>query len=61
VKVAEFTDPRLVAIYDTVNSYANDTQPRFYLQLAAELGAASIVDLGCGAARLRPAGILRTE
>jgi SAM-dependent methyltransferase len=46
--IAEFSDPRLVAIYDTVNSYAPDTQPEFVLQLAAEIGAASIVDLGCG-------------
>jgi SAM-dependent methyltransferase len=46
--IAEFTDPRLVAIYDTINAYAADTQPRFYAQLAAELGATSIVDLGCG-------------
>ena len=46
--VPEFTDPRLVAIYDTVNRYAPDTQPRFYLGLAVELGVTSIVDLGCG-------------
>jgi SAM-dependent methyltransferase len=38
----------LVAIYDTINPYADDAQPRFYRQLAAELGASSIVDLGCG-------------
>ena len=44
----KFTDPRLVAIYDTVNPYADGTQPRFYAALAAELGASSIVDLGCG-------------
>jgi SAM-dependent methyltransferase len=47
-RIAEFTDPRLVAIYDTVNAYDADAQPRFYRQLAAELGARSIVDLGCG-------------
>jgi SAM-dependent methyltransferase len=46
--LAEFTDPRLVAIYDTVNAYAADAQPRFYSELAAELGVTSIVDLGCG-------------
>ena len=46
--VAEFTDPRLVAIYDTLNAYLPDRQPGFYLQLAAELGAVEIVDLGCG-------------
>ncbi len=48
LSIAEFNDRRLVAIYETVNSYAAGTQPRFYLQLAAELGAVSIVDLGCG-------------
>jgi SAM-dependent methyltransferase len=46
--IAEFTDPRLVAIYDTMNRYAAGTQPDFYGQLAAELGAVTIVDLGCG-------------
>jgi SAM-dependent methyltransferase len=46
--IAEFTEPRLVAIYDTVNAYDPNTQPRFYSQLAADLGARSIVDLGCG-------------
>jgi SAM-dependent methyltransferase len=46
--IAEFTDPRLVAIYDTVNSYSAGTQPDFYADLAAELGTKSIVDLGCG-------------
>ena len=46
--IAEFTDPRLVAVYDTVNPYATDAQPGFYARLAAELGAVSIVDLGCG-------------
>ena len=45
---AEFNDPRLVAIYDTVNPYRPETQPRFYRELAAELGATTIVDLGCG-------------
>lgn len=44
----EFTDPQLVAIYDTLNAYAHDAQPRFYRELASEVGAASIVDLGCG-------------
>ena len=46
--IAEFTDPRLVAVYETLNPYAPDTQPRFYTELAAEVGASSIVDLGCG-------------
>lgn len=46
--IAEFADPRLVAVYDTVNAYAANTQHQFYSRLAAELGAVSIVDLGCG-------------
>ncbi len=46
--LAEFTDPRLVAIYETVNAYEPGTQPDFYASLASELGARSIVDLGCG-------------
>jgi SAM-dependent methyltransferase len=46
--IAEFNDPRLVAIYDSVNSYEADAQPGFYLKLAAKLRAHSIVDLGCG-------------
>jgi SAM-dependent methyltransferase len=46
--MVEFSDPRLVAIYDTVNAYAPNAQPWFYSQLAAENRAKSIVDLGCG-------------
>ena len=46
--IAEFTDPRLVAVYETINAYDNDAQPGFYAALAAELSAISIVDLGCG-------------
>lgn len=46
--LAEFTDPRLVAIYESANPYRPGTQPDFYVGLAAEVGARSIVDLGCG-------------
>jgi SAM-dependent methyltransferase len=46
--VPEFTDPRQVAIYDDVNSYAPGTQPDFYLGVAEELGAKSVLDFGCG-------------
>jgi SAM-dependent methyltransferase len=46
--LVEFTDPRLVAVYDTINAYEPDTQPRFVRELAAETGASTIVDLGCG-------------
>ena len=44
----EFTDSRLTVVYDTLNAYAKGTQPDFYLSLATELRATSIVDLGCG-------------
>jgi ubiquinone/menaquinone biosynthesis C-methylase UbiE len=39
-----YTDPRLVALYDTLNPAGPDTA--FYLRLAQ--GAARIADLGCG-------------
>ncbi len=41
-----YTDPRLASLYDAENAGRDDTD--FYLLLAAELGARSIVDLGCG-------------
>ena len=44
----EFTDPRQVAIYDAVNSYEPGTQPNFYLGVAEEVGAETVIDLGCG-------------
>jgi SAM-dependent methyltransferase len=44
----EFSDPRLVAVYDSVNAYEDNSQPQFYSQLAREVGAETIVDLGCG-------------
>lgn len=46
----EFTDPRLVALYDTVCPFGADTD--FYLTLATELAASTIVDIGCGTGRL---------
>lgn len=42
----EFTDPRIVALYDTVCASRDDFD--FYLALAAELEARTIVDIGCG-------------
>ncbi|MBJ7599614.1 methyltransferase domain-containing protein [Candidatus Nephthysia bennettiae] len=45
---AEFTDPRLVAVYDTLNPYSPGTQPDFYLDLAREVGATTVVEVGCG-------------
>jgi len=48
--IAEFDDPRLAAIYDTVNTHEPGEQPRFVLDLVARLGIdrATIVDIGCG-------------
>jgi SAM-dependent methyltransferase len=44
----EFDDPRLVAVYDTLNPYLPGTQPDFYLALAREVGASRVVEIGCG-------------
>lgn len=41
-----YVDPRLVALYDHDNPRGTDTD--FYLQLAADLDASRILDLGCG-------------
>ena len=46
--LADFSDPRLVAVYETVNAYDPDTQPRFYRDLAREAGARTVLDVGCG-------------
>jgi SAM-dependent methyltransferase len=46
--IAEFDDPRLVALYDTVNGYGPGEQPDYYLRCAAEIGARRVVELGCG-------------
>lgn len=43
---AEFLDPRLVAIYNTVCPL--DGYEKFYLELAKKLSAKTIVDVGCG-------------
>ncbi len=42
----EFTDPRMAAVYDALGPDRADTD--FYLELAAELAAASVADIGCG-------------
>jgi hypothetical protein len=44
--MTEFSVPRLVEVYETLNAYEPGTQPDFYADLAAELGAVSIVDVG---------------
>ncbi len=46
--IPEFTDPRQVVIYDAVNSYEPGTQPDFYLGVAEEVSAQTVVDFGCG-------------
>ncbi len=46
--IAEFDDPRLVAIYESVNEYDLGTQPDFCRELATEIHATTIVDVGCG-------------
>jgi SAM-dependent methyltransferase len=46
----EFYDPRLVAIYDTVNPVAE--YETFYLDLASKLSASSVIDIGCGTGML---------
>jgi SAM-dependent methyltransferase len=48
MSIPEFTDPRQVVIYDAVNAYEPGTQPGFYLRLAEEIGAETVIDLGCG-------------
>lgn len=54
MKYSEFSDPRLVAIYDTVNPIGE--YKAFYLELAAKLagdrGTLTIIDLGCGSGQL---------
>jgi SAM-dependent methyltransferase len=42
----EFSDPRLVALYDALNPFSANTT--FYLEAAARLGASTIIDIGCG-------------
>ncbi len=46
--IDEFSDPRLVAVYETVNEYELGTQPDFCRELATEIDATTIVDIGCG-------------
>jgi SAM-dependent methyltransferase len=41
-----YVDPRLVELYDIENTRGADTD--FYVRLAAELDARTILDLGCG-------------
>ena len=41
-----YVEPKLVDLYDLENPHGPDTD--FYIQLAADLNAQTIVDLGCG-------------
>jgi len=43
---AEFSDPRLVALYDTANALGDDSD--FFCNIAKKLSSSSIIDLGCG-------------
>jgi SAM-dependent methyltransferase len=45
-----YTDPRLTVLYDLENTTRADFD--FYLSLAAELNAQTIIDLGCGTGTL---------
>ena len=48
----EYTDPMLVAVYDTVCPIEEDPATAFYLGIAAELAPDAITDLGCGTGSL---------
>lgn len=48
-----FNDPRLARLYDTLTDGRDDIE--FYLALADEIGATTIIDIGCGT------GLLATE
>lgn len=46
--IDEFSEPRLVAVYETINDYELGTQPDFCRELATDIDAKTIVDIGCG-------------
>jgi SAM-dependent methyltransferase len=50
VEHAEFTDPRLVTVYDVECLWSRDDD--FFLGVVSQRGPARIVDLGCGTGRL---------
>lgn len=47
---AEFTDPRIVALHDAW--HPQPPQHPFYVDMAAQLPAVSVADVGCGTGRL---------
>jgi SAM-dependent methyltransferase len=47
---AQFSDPRLAAIYDDFDGERSDLD--HYIELAKELGARSVLDVGCGTGSL---------
>ena len=47
---AAFSDPRLASIFDDLDGERNDLD--LYTELIAELGARSVVDVGCGTGSL---------
>jgi ubiquinone/menaquinone biosynthesis C-methylase UbiE len=42
----EFSDPRIVALYDNLNPFGKDSE--FFCEQAKKLEAETIIDLGCG-------------
>jgi SAM-dependent methyltransferase len=51
--IEEYTDPRFTALYDAANPWGDDS--RFYMALAAQLSAPTIIDIGCGTGSLATA------
>ncbi|MDR7276058.1 class I SAM-dependent methyltransferase [Catenuloplanes atrovinosus] len=47
---AEYTDPRTVALYDAL--HPDPPEHPFYVDVAAQLPAVSVADVGCGTGRL---------
>lgn len=46
----EFSDPQLVALYDKLNPFGDDSE--FFCKQVEKLGAKTIIDLGCGSGLL---------